>query len=396
MNLAVVIDCVDRIRFFSRFKTFETDRIFALTEHQYLSDLSSIETTSSTSSIAGILFDKRIEEPILEKMLDYHLKGRLSAKLSFFNGVRAIEKLNKTYKIEHILIWNGAQAFASGVAHYANNNGIKLLYLEIGNVPNKIFIDPIGVNCRSLIYQNPSIIDKIVLDDNFKQQWLETYINHLAKGAQPKQKDIKPPQISTWQVFKSSPINIFLSLKNRIFRSNRSIGSFEGTSWNQPLPEDYIFVPLQVSTDTQILLNSKFNNKSLLTNLLGNSNQQYVIKFHPCDSKQSIKQLLKIIKQFSNVTINQGSTYSLISKSQKVVTINSTVGLEALILGKPVEFYGMSLFAHFDRERAIKYASTYLFDLNYFDSDEISPLIINDMLSFHQKYIFDNDDRVKH
>lgn len=58
--------------------------------------------------------------------------------------------------------------------------------------------------------------------------------------------------------------------------------------------------------------------------------------------------------------------------SSKVVTINSTVGLEALILDKEVEVLGRAVYSHFDHERLKAYVCRYLINIDYFD-DEVNP-----------------------
>ena len=51
----------------------------------------------------------------------------------------------------------------------------------------------------------------------------------------------------------------------------------------------------------------------------------------------------------------------LIKAADRVITINSTVGMEALLYHKPVEILGRAFYQHFDNERLKKYIHHYLF-----------------------------------
>jgi len=58
-----------------------------------------------------------------------------------------------------------------------------------------------------------------------------------------------------------------------------------------------------------------------------------------------------------------------------VVTINSTVGLEALLYGKKVVSLGRCFYKEFDQARLLKYIHSFLIDgIDYFGSGEISTL----------------------
>ena len=46
--------------------------------------------------------------------------------------------------------------------------------------------------------------------------------------------------------------------------NNTQFQMVDGNNWYQEHKSDYIFVPLQVSSDTQLLLNSKITNKAWL------------------------------------------------------------------------------------------------------------------------------------
>lgn len=103
--------------------------------------------------------------------------------------------------------------------------------------------------------------------------------------------------------------------------------------------EDYVFYPMQVQNDP-VAIHSNYDGIQLLIDAaeLAKRNETFlVVKRHPfCESfavEQAIENLIKtnhwVVKSNSNI-------HELIKKSKSVITINSGVGIEALIDGASV------------------------------------------------------------
>ncbi|QCP60137.1 hypothetical protein [Pantoea sp. SO10] len=103
--------------------------------------------------------------------------------------------------------------------------------------------------------------------------------------------------------------------------------------------EDYVFYPMQVQNDP-VAIHSNYDGIQLLIDAaeLAKRNETFlVVKRHPfCESfavQQAIENLIKtnhwVVKSNSNI-------HELIKKSKSVITINSGVGIEALIDGASV------------------------------------------------------------
>jgi capsular polysaccharide export protein len=87
-----------------------------------------------------------------------------------------------------------------------------------------------------------------------------------------------------------------------------------------------------------------------------------------------IAEIVRLQKAYS-FDIVAAPTTELIRHAQMVVTINSTVGLEALLYGKDVVSLGRCFYKEFDQTRLLKYIHSFLIDgIDYFGSGEISTL----------------------
>ena len=107
------------------------------------------------------------------------------------------------------------------------------------------------------------------------------------------------------------------------------------------LPENYVFWPLQVSSDTQIQEHSMYKSMyQALEYILPRIFSYIVLKEHPAE-RENID-----YHKFENdyVKIINSDLSELIDKSQYVITINSSVGLQALERGKNVDVYGRAMY----------------------------------------------------
>jgi capsule polysaccharide export protein KpsC/LpsZ len=143
------------------------------------------------------------------------------------------------------------------------------------------------------------------------------------------------------------------SLTNRLLQLRHKITGIVNDT--KPLPCEYILLPLQVPWDTQVVMfNSKINNMEEMiqlvhTNLqnfneIANKNWFLVIKEHPQVSTglyDSICSNLKNVMVVRNYNLD-----TLLLNAKVLVTLNSTVGLEALFYEVPIivlgkAFYGL-------------------------------------------------------
>ncbi|MEN8180178.1 MAG: hypothetical protein ABFS39_16380, partial [Pseudomonadota bacterium] len=119
---------------------------------------------------------------------------------------------------------------------------------------------------------------------------------------------------------------------------NRNIPSDPGA-----LPEKYIFIPFQVVKDSQLLLYSPLvgNDMELFLSechaavKTAAGDYTIVVKLHPADVNNI--DYSGLMEQYPDVIfLKDYSSNRLIQSASLIITINSTVGVEALIHEKPV------------------------------------------------------------
>ncbi|WP_444900544.1 hypothetical protein ACJJIX_19720 [Microbulbifer sp. VAAC004] len=204
----------------------------------------------------------------------------------------------KNYKPEKIIVWNGLPHYQQDFIDLALeiNPSQKFSFLEAGWLPQTgtYYEDPLGVNAHSTI-------------------------------SATKPRDIGSEErkiVTQWKM-----------LYRKKFKDN--IISDNG----------YIFIPLQLETDTNITKFSPFTTmKSFLewAESHVNSSVNIIVRQHPLDRSPS----LNLLPKSSRMTIdNKTPLHQLISKSNCVLGINSTVLLESLIYEKPVYAVGDGVFS---------------------------------------------------
>lgn len=135
---------------------------------------------------------------------------------------------------------------------------------------------------------------------------------------------------------------------------------------------DYVFVALQIPTDTVASL-AYVDGIALVTAVAEhykNSPTTVIVKRHPYCNSKSVERCLTDLQSSSRVVLSNASVHDLISNAKMVFTVNSGVGLEALLHKKPVIVtgecdyaYAVSAFARSISELKIILTSHNSFDI---------------------------------
>ena len=253
--------------------------------------ISGISDSSSLELIEGNIYRKQVDYPKIFKMRlinkPYILYKTLQASLLR----RLLKILSDSYNEDELtfLIFNGSISPDNIFDSIKTNH--RRVYIENGFFPNTLQIDRRGVNAANSLPREA-----------------EYYLNLPSYGVQD------------------------LPTKVQVRRLKVSYPTIE-------LPNDYIFLPFQIPSDQQIRVHSRWirTMEEFMDLIISFStkypDKNFVIKEHP-SFRQSIigkKPLRKNI-----FFANGNSTEELIKNSRLIITLNSTVGIEALLFSKPV------------------------------------------------------------
>jgi capsular polysaccharide export protein len=265
-------------------------------------------------SLRGLryVFKANLKAPIELRVQDYLARDSFRFPLFLIRlvyGVRAYATYISYFSLisdqyNQIMFWSG-MTFRQAIAlEVAKLYSIRPIYVENGFMPNRIVVDKKGVN-----YYNAVPRDR---------EFFASYHNDK----------ILPDTL--------------------LPRKPKNAKKFENIE-KLPLPQKFIFVPFQLDYDTQIMLFSPWIKDmtilfETMENIAQNITIQFVFKEHPTSIKEYPK-LHEKTRNSSNVMFANGySTQELIEQSQAVITINSTVGIESLLLGKKVITLGEAFY----------------------------------------------------
>lgn len=206
-------------------------------------------------------------------------------------------KALKDRKETHLGVWNGKKFRQAVWIVAAKQLGMKIVYFERGPLPGYSMVDAFGVNADS---GNPRDV-----------AFYQNYQCHAGQRCLPSfSEDVDNTQSNT------------------------------------------VFVPFQVVEDSNIYLHSPWiQNMRQLYALVEKLSAKYpewrfVLKEHPACSEDYSDLHQKAQATQDRITFkNEESATSSIAQAQAVITINSTVGTEALIAQKPVLVLGEALYA---------------------------------------------------
>lgn len=208
-------------------------------------------------------------------------------------------------KPSRVVLWNGKKLPNQTVVLAAQLSGIPLYFYENGLLPGTTSLDPVGVNQAASVPKTR-----------------EFYFS---------------PQVESLPEFHSPALVARQAHKKR--RSGQEID----------LPERYVFVPFQVPHDTQVVCYSPWIDSM---EALYQAVMQAVKELNDPELKVVFKEHPSWYKHYSHLYhkdsqalfANHNATEQLIDNAEAVITINSTVGLEALQLDKRVITLGQACY----------------------------------------------------
>lgn len=392
-TIVIYIDVMERYHFFKKF--FEPI-LYCGYDVCIITGRLSIALRCKKQRIKAVL----LKEISIKKNVTISLENSLSvlneyhtldeALLIYSSTQSQLVSLQNEILMYSLFIWNGSTTMAKAIGDFASQNKIKTFYFEISNLGSKVFVDKEGVNAKSYLYKHPEILDTVEIPDTVFYRWREEWNKDFDVPKQSKNVT-KIPFSFMIDLFGFYLLHglredrrSFIHVLKKKFLLKKSLHSI---IYSKNLPDEFYFLAMQVSDDSQLIINSNVDNVGALEKakeLAAKEDIFLVVKLHPAESNLSfIKEMEKRAASREFILVNK-PTKELISKAKKVIVINSTVGLEAMIYEKKVIVLGNALYKKFDFHRLKSYILDYLIDIDYFDKKES---ISTDIL----KKILDND-----
>lgn len=330
----------------------------------------------------------------LEKLK--HLLNDEELKINYWSSrlfLRSFSEKNKKFLL-YLCVWNGSQVVSMALADEIKALGGRCLFLELGNLPGLMQVDPVGVNAFSSIYYEPWRLSNFNIDPASFNNWVDSFISHKSKTAVPPQVTQKKPSLFWYALDYLSRLLPIIIARHRVspwrmvFGTKTRKKTYIGDEKRTLKKASYCFFPMQVPDDTQLLVHSDIGNKEAIFQSLIEARLiglPLVVKKHPADNSIESDYLLNEISSIPDVTISTLNTYDLIVGAEKVFTINSSVGIEAYIFEKKVKFWGRCVYEKIiNRQMLANYVMGYLIPLEPFSNSEVSKYAVHQFLSRYE------------
>lgn len=217
--------------------------------------------------------------------------------------IRRYEEILRRYPFDKILIWNGNFEYQRGFISTVRKLGLEsaLSYVEVGwlDQSNSVYVDPTGINAAST----------------------------LATKA--------PPPITRQQ---ADELADFLTA----YRAPHVAGKDKTDIAGHDTPT--VLVPLQVDTDSNILLHSPFDSMADFISYLEGwipPGYRVILRPHP---KAKYGYAIQSCRSDFEVR-TEGDIKAAVLSADLVIGINTTVLIQALALGKPTVAFGKGVFS---------------------------------------------------
>ena len=228
-----------------------------------------------------------------------------------------------------LIVWNGIKGHRGLFALAATMQNRRVVYLEEAPFPKRITVDSVGVNFGSSL---PRDID-------FYNQWART-VDVAQEG---------------WRAIKDT-------LKSRKAAVRKDVQHAPATS--ELADQKFIFCPLQVPGDSQITIYGDWiKSVEQFIDVVAKASKSLPegwhlrIKEHPTSSISFAEKLASVSSTRLRVD-NRTDTMQQVDLSQGVLTINSSVGLQAFFYDKPVLVLGHAFYTFDDLGTKIPDAQT--------------------------------------
>lgn len=253
------------------------------------------------------------------------------------------------HEIDNLFVWNGYIVPQETMIACAAHKGIKILFFENGYESDTFVMDDLGINAKSGFKERLSAPRSVATKVAEVRQTAsvspkDRLMSYLLLRLKLQWYKLKYHNTSSLRYEFSQPIYLkLIQIFDRILHS-------ESLTPREP----YVFFPLQVIGDSQLIENSIHDQAEVVKKIASLISQvntervqpiQFVIKEHPRqNTRRYLKKLKQQIKSPNVIFTRFANTNRLIKNAAVVITINSSVGYQALKVKKNVFVLGDSIY----------------------------------------------------
>jgi capsular polysaccharide export protein len=296
----------------------------------------------------------------------------------------ALARVHDCRPIEGLLIWNGGSVIGQAFKDFAAKRGIWIGFLEIANIAGKLFVDSQGVNARARIATEPDILMHYPVSEKAFETWKQTFLAHkrnahVVPQSMDRQRFNFGATLDLIGVLAGTPwtrTETMTAKARRILLRQGPVSAILPENRFDMTATDYLFLPLQLSTDTNVMLNSAVDNESALQRAAAQAQDmgcKLVVKLHPAEVDPAFVRRVGRLQSALGFLVTRANTFTLMEHARLVATINSTAGIEARLLGCPIAIYGSALYANFTDDHLRNYIMGWLLDIDINNQMEIAP-----------------------
>lgn len=331
--------------------------------------------------------------------------GRLSKNDALMAYTATWLRLSERYKETKNLLFmipSGRHVHHLAATRYAIENDIDKLYINYSNFPGFTVFDPEGTDCESLIAKEAGVLNRLFPKYESSNQVKEIFekFTQLKQGQKVLPQRHKP---GFRELIKKCAFRLesILQKTTEIYSDRRHYPKLSNGTCVGKIKKDlpaliykspekecpFAFFPLQVSTDQQVLVN--YNKHSLhkaIEEAVAYAKKLKLILFikeHPAERNPlAVKNYLRhLLENNKDAHLTHLSVQELLKLNSTVITINSTVGLEARLLLKDVHFLGRSFYSDLTDSELAKYLNDYVIEVDYHSNNIIGVEKINQILA---------------
>ncbi|MAS60364.1 MAG: hypothetical protein CMQ07_04570 [Gammaproteobacteria bacterium] len=306
------------------------------------------------------------------------LAGRLSipdAAKAYECTVALLSRLNAKQPIKKIVIPSGRHIHHWAATTFSRNNDIANIFINYGNFPGRTFFDPLGTDSQSSVFRdgvNPpasftTADAKKIIEQTLQQKHSQKSIPQRTSFFSEAMKSIA----FKLSIFFEKVLGVCGDRQVANIPSPPTVAGADinDTDALQNLGA-YFFFPLQVSTDVQVVGN--YEGGSIEAGLeeacrIANESDVYlVLKLHPAEKNpRNVDDKINVLRASCKIVTANLPVEALVMGAEQVITINSTVGLEAKLLSRRTTFLGRSMYAPMDDRQMAWYLDKILLKVDY-------------------------------